>query len=382
MHLYFQKNKVKTIFIILFFTLFIFKSHSASAATLSIVPTNGSFEAGEHVAVKIVATSNNVPFNAVSGTVVFPPSLFTIESVSKTHSVLDFWVTEPSVSKNSGTIKFEGVALGGFTGPTGTVLTVNLRANNAGTGRASFESGQILANDGEGTDITGNLIGATFYVKEATPKPKSTTPTPKEEVVPVPAPEKEKVVEVTQPVPSLTAPQIMLGTKYGAQSIIGTSDHPKAQTLVTFVSENGTKIFIIGTAETDGSFNILIPSTLKRGKYTVSAVMIKEDKTNSDTSNVIIAQFGNIFSDVGWEIQLVLVLLILVIIYLIIRIHFHFLGSDHKSKNKNEAKKIISKSFDLLREDVTDHESVSELKKDINEIEKVINKEIKEIESE
>jgi hypothetical protein len=378
--------------VILFLSVFIFSPFIAQAATLSINPATGIFETGEHIAVKIVATSDNAPFNAVSGLVSFPTSIFSIESISKINSVLNFWVTEPVISNNAGTVKFEGLSLGGFTGSTGTIITINLRATKAGSGKVSFVSGQILANDGTGTDITGNLNGATFSVKEttskiATPQPK-TIPPP---VVPLPT----LIPETPQPLPTLKAPEIMLGTKYGAGAIIGSSDYPKTQALITFVAENGTKIFILGVADGDGSFNILIPNSLKHGSYTVTAEMIKEDKTNSDASNTIIVQVGSIISDITWEIWLIIALLIISILYLILRIYFHFKKNGNTDDSvKNELQKtenVIKGSFDILRDDVTDRAqgivssvertNIEELKKDIDSTEKVITKEIKNIES-
>jgi len=377
MHPSYKKEATRVFRTVILFLLFIFGPLVADAANLSISPATGSFETGDHIAIKVLVTSNNVLFNAVSAVVSFPSSIFSVESVSKVNSVLNFWVTEPIASSN--TVKFEGVALGGFTGFTGTVVTINLRAIAPGTGAVLFKSGQILANDGEGTDITGNLIGANYSVKKAIQRI---------EPEPVPAPP-----EPVQPLPTLQAPEITLGRKYGAQAIVGTSDYPKAQTLITFMAENGTKVFILGVADVDGSFNILVPSSLKRGTYTAMAVMIKEDKTNSDSSNTITLEIGNIFSDVSWFIWLLLILLILAIIYLILRTHVHFRNIDDSTKSElQKAENIIHKSFDILREDVSEydknehtsaeHRKISGIKKDISDAEKVITKKIKDIEIE
>src|SRR3989344_3611222 len=278
--------------IIIFLFLFIFLPIVAHAATLSLSPDTGSFEVGDRVSVRVIASSST-SLNAVSGTVSFPTSLFTVESVSKTGSIIDFWVTEPSVSKSAGTVKFEGVALGGFNGSSGTVTTLHLRALKAGSANLAFQSGQILANDGAGTDITGNLSGATYTLKPASTKP---TPVPEEEIEP----------EAPQPSPSLQAPDIMLGSKYGAPAIVGTSVHGKAQVLVTFVAKDGAKIFINGGTDAEGGFSIVIPSSIKRGEYTISAVIIKPDKTSSVPSNIIVVSVGTILSEIGWEVWLLI----------------------------------------------------------------------------
>ena len=370
--------------IILFFIFFI--PALVSAANLSISPAGGTFDAVDRVTIRIIATGG-VPFNAISGDVLFPTSIFSIESVSKSTSVLNFWVTEPTFLKSIGSVRFEGVALGGFQGTTGTAVTVNLRAVGVGSDKVYFRSGQILANDGEGTDITGDLIGANFSVKEAAVK------VPEKEKIIVPNPVVE--IEIPQPKPSLKAPEIMTGTRYGERSIVGLSDYPRSQVLVTFVALDGSKIFITGVADVDGGFSLVIPKSLKRGSYSVSAVMIKEDKTNSQTSNLITIKIGNIFSDLGYDVWFLMVVLILLVIYLLLRIYFHLKKDKFRQKEikheSGEAEKVTHKSFDILREDISNYENeklstserkiISGIKKDINEAEKTINKEIKDIES-
>lgn len=377
--------------VIIFLFVVIFLPSLASAATLSISPASGTYEVGERVVVKVLVSSSDVQFNAVSGALSFPPSIFQIESVSKASSVLNFWVSEPAFSKTANTVKFEGISLGGFQGFSGTVVTVALRAINPGSGNIAFQSGQVLANDGQGTDITGNLSGGNFTVKEGTIKPlppKQESPT-----VPVVEPERESEPEIIQPKPTLEAPEIMLGKNYGVESIQGRSDYAKAQTLVTFTAVDGVKVFIIGTADEKGAFSTLIPNSLKHGSYTVSAVMIKEDKTNSEASNTLVVTVGHIFSDISWQIWIVIVFLILSIIYLLVRSYDHF-GKERNRINKlknevKDAENVIHKSFDLLREDVIDydnqklsnseHKRMSSIKKDIMDAEKIITKEIKDI---
>lgn len=377
-----KKNMVKTFSKIgVFFSVFIFLPFLVSAATLSVTPSSGTFEVGERVIVKVIVSSNDVQFNAVSGNITFPSSIFEIESVSKTNSILNFWATEPVFSKNLNTVRFEGISLGGFQGFTGTAVTIALRAVKAGSGQVSFTSGQVLANDGQGTDITGDLIGASFTVKEASIK-KSPTKT------------KEPVLDrgASQPSPSLNAPEIVLGTKYQTQAILGTSDYPRTQALITFTSEDGTKIFILANAGDDGSFNAVIPKSLKSGTYSVKAVVIKEDKTNSNESNIIIIKIGSIFSDVGWQIWFFMLLLVIAILYLLMRLYFHF-GKNKNTKKYDDlhkAEDIVHKSFDVLRDDIRDYDSekstkldrkhLDTIKKDINHAEKVIKQEIDDIE--
>ena len=154
----------KTYKISTFFLFFTFLPLYVSAATLSVSPQSGTFEVGDKVTVRINVSSSE-PVNAISGEIAFPTSILNVESVSKSGSILNFWVSEPNFSQGAGTLRFEGVTLSGFPGGTGTVVTTVLRAVKPGSGTVSFKSGQILANDGQGTDVTGNLSGATYSVE-------------------------------------------------------------------------------------------------------------------------------------------------------------------------------------------------------------------------
>lgn len=340
-----------------------------SAASLSINPASGTFEVGDRVTLRVVVT-NVTSINAISSAIYFPTELFTIESVSKAGSILNFWVNEPNFSQGAGILQFEGVTLGGFNGGSGTVVSAVLRAVKPGSGTAFFKSGQILANDGQGTDITDNKNGATFSVVPAKERAK---------VIPEPVP--PQIEEVPQPIPSLEAPEIMLSMKYGEKAISGNSSYPNSQVLVTFTSRDGAKVFITGTTDNLGQFTLIVPYSLKRGHYKVHAVVIKSDFTNSLDSNEITISVGSIISDISWEIRLAILLLIAALIYLVVR-SYQYLKKNKKLKSfvrkeAQEAEEIVHKSFDLINEDIG---NTKEVKKDLNEAERLITKEIKDIE--
>jgi hypothetical protein len=363
-------SRINSIIIFLFLTTVI--PFSVSAANLSVSPAIATYEVGDYVTLRILATGDT-SLNAISGDILFPVSVFSIESVSKASSILNFWVTEPTFSKSSGLVKFEGVALGGFSGKSGTVVTVNLRANKIGSGKVSFKSGQILANDGEGTDITGSLIDGNFIVKAST-KP--------------PVKQPESIKDAPQPIPTLQAPEITKVKKYGAESIVGVSSYPNSQVLVTFVSLDGSKIFVTGKSDDEGGFVVVIPKSLKRGLYSVNAIIIKDNQENSQTSNMLIINVGSLLSDIGWELWSVIIALISTILYLLLRIRSHFNSEDNIHKairhEVDSTEKIIHKSFNSLEEEIApyvDKKDLSTIKKDINEAEKTIDKKIEDIES-
>lgn len=373
--------KIRALLIAIF--VFVLVPFFAQATTISMSPANASFAVGDRIIIKIVV-DGQTPINAASVTATFPVSIFSIDSVSKADSILDFWVSEPTFSKATGVVKFEGVALGGFTGKSGTLLTVRLRAIKAGTAQATFQLGQIFANDGQGTDVTSGLYGASFSV---TPAP-SAPPTP----LP-PPPVEEEPVELPQPLPTLTAPEIMLGAKYGAPAIIGTSQYPYADALVTFIAQDGAKIFISHIADEKGEFTVLIPSSLKRGVYAVSAVMVKQDKSNSSVSNPITITVGSIWADLGLNGIIAIAIVLCLIIFLAWRA-FHRIRASRPAalaKEVKEAKTAVRKSFDSLRDDVYAYEvnqknktleeriAAAHLKKDLDAAERSISREIDDI---
>lgn len=371
--------------IILCICIFGLLPFSAHAATLSVSPSSGTYEVGERITLKVLVSGGSTSLNAVSGTLSLPSSVFSIESVSKVGSVLNFWVTEPAFSASKGTVSFEGVSLGGFQGDQGTVVTVTVRAIAPGQGSVSFSSGHILANDGQGTEVMNGMRGAAFSIV----KPVQKVVPPKKEipkVTPVEVqPEITKVLEVL-----LTPPEIARGVQKGRMSIVGRSVVPKTQVVVTFVAQDTSKVFIVTTTDNDGRFEIPVPTSLKRGIYSVSAVIVKGEDKQSDTSNALLIEVGSIISDMSWEAQIAFILLILIILYLLLRINFHFRNIRSKiRRDVSEAENTLHESFDVLRKDMTErvHEKtlaatrkeVNEITKDINTAENTIHKEIKDI---
>ncbi len=393
-----RKKCLKFIFAFLFFSAPL----SIFAATLNLSPETGSHAVGEKFTIRVLVSSD-VPFNAVSLSLLFPPSVFTLDAVSKTGSLLSFWVKEPVISKSEGTLKLEGVTPGGIKETTGLVVAVTMHGNRAGSGTVSFLSGQILANDGEGTNITGDMVGAKYTIVEAKAKP-AVTPelmiTPPLITTPTQAPAapllKEAPVqpEPEQPAPSLQTPEIVLGAKYGETAITGTTEYAKVQVLLTFVSSDGSKVFTMGNTEEDGTFTMIVPHSLKRGDYMVTARVIQSDGLNSKDSNAIALAIGNPFSDMSWQVKMLFFLIFLFLLTFMSYLNFHFRKDQEKraarEKELKEAQDSVHESLDSLQKDImqhlrekssdTDVGILTETNHDIERIEKKIEKEIENIE--
>lgn len=368
---------------------------SARAAVLSVSPSTGTFEEGQRIIVNI-QVSSDVAMNAASGVLTFPKDLLTVEYVNK-GSVLNFWVTEPSYSNTAGTVKFEGVSLSGFQGSNGSILTVAFRAKKAGSAQVSFQAGQLLANDGQGTDITNGLNGGTYTLNQVTRAPANTKPAPQ------PEPIEEAVPEPVQPAPKpqgLVSPVIALSSQQGLPTIIGESAYAKSDVLVTFTAGDGSKIFISGSTDADGSFASVVPRVLRSGSYHVTAVIVLPNGVATDPSSPLLVPVGGIVSiDLGWNTLLYIFLLLLVIgvglMYVALRMRSKKpLPQSRVVREAREAETVLHKSFALLRQDLRSYlkdkrrsrtgsadDDLESLSEDLDQAEEFIEKEIRDIES-
>ena len=360
-------NFYKIIFFLL--VLFALPIDYTKAADLSVSPSSATYQVGDRVVLKVI-TSTDQPLNAISATLKFPRSIFSVESISKSGSVLNFWVTEPSFSNQNGVIKFEGVALNGFSFGNGTVITINLRANSEGSGEVYFESGTILANDGQGKTKTNLLKKGSFSVK----KKKKV----KEEIL-----ETKTTVEEKDPkIISLISPMIKIGKKEGQLAIIGESEYPKSTVLLSFVSNNNSsKVFITGPTDEKGLFSIIVPKALRDGNYSVNATVIVDENTQSQPSNkleVKIRSFANLW------IPILLLVMIILSIYLVYK--YKTKTNPEIEKEVKEVKNIVDKSFDNIEKDIEKYKQrskpvVNRLQQEDTDIKK-IEEEIKETEKE
>ncbi len=365
-----EKNFLKALVFVCVLCLPLF----THAASLIVSPSSGTYSVGDRVTVK-VRVNSTTPINAVSASLTVPTNLFSIESVTKDSSVLNFWVTEPSFSNKNGAVSFEGVSLGGFSGGMGDVVSLRLRAVAEGNGSISINSAQILANDGQGTNVTGALQNGTYTVQKAEipevvpekkPEPVKTEPIKKEVDIPASTP------EPTQKAPALNAPEIMRVRKFGEQAIAGITQYPRAQALITFVDVDGYKVFITTTTDEKGEFYTVVPKSLKYGVYKVSAVVITPSLDNSTKSNELEVTIGSIVSDIGmWPIVGTLVVFFILAVMLIKK-------TITLQKGKQGVRETVKKTFKVLEDDVK-RGSMKDLKEDIKDAEKVIEREVKDI---
>ena len=152
-------------FFIIFFAIFF--SVKVFAANLDILPISQSVNMGDTVSVSVMVSTSGQVINAVSGVLSFPKDLLEVSSVSATGSIINFWANDPKFSNSEGTVNFEGVIMSpGYSGNNGRVLKINFKIKTTGQADLQFGTASILANDGNGTDITSGKGTATISIKE------------------------------------------------------------------------------------------------------------------------------------------------------------------------------------------------------------------------
>lgn len=152
----------------------LFNPRPTAAASLYYSPTQGSYEVGQSFTVSVYVASADQALNAFTGTISFPTDILQVSSVSKSGSIANLWVQEPSFSNANGTVTFGGLVLNpGFKGASGKVLSISFKTKATGVANLRFSAGEILANDGQGTNILQGLGTAKISVAMAAVRPQA-----------------------------------------------------------------------------------------------------------------------------------------------------------------------------------------------------------------
>ncbi len=172
---------------------------TAEAAASLSVSANGSVSVGQTVNVAINVNTGGQAANAFNATLHYPAGLLDGVRGSYSGSICSLDITDASPS--GGTADISCGKPSGFTG-SGLVATVILQGATAGSGSLSLSDCQVLANDGQGTDITGGC-GSTSITVTPAPTAPPTAP-PSSTPTPTPAPTVATARPKTSPTPSPT----------------------------------------------------------------------------------------------------------------------------------------------------------------------------------
>ncbi len=135
------------------------------AATLFISPSQSEVTAGNIVSLKVSVNTQGKVTNNAESILQFPSDLLEVVSLDTRSSIFTLWVEEPSFSNTLGQVTFNGgVPNPGFIGDNGSIISVVFRAKKAGSASVILSNAAVRENDGLGTDILSNRVGAEINI--------------------------------------------------------------------------------------------------------------------------------------------------------------------------------------------------------------------------
>jgi len=178
--------------IVSFFTI-----GKASAADFNIIPSGSTSGLNQTLTVDIKINTASISINAAQGALKFDPAILQVKSISKTNSIFNFWLAEPTFSNTDGKIEFLGGTPNGVIGGALQALRIVFTTFGVGSSDLIFTDSAISAADGTGKNVISKANGASFVVTPGTgvpPKGGSPAPTPSgaipspEQILRTPAP--------------------------------------------------------------------------------------------------------------------------------------------------------------------------------------------------
>ena len=159
-------NKFQKIILLSIFS-FLF-SGSAFAARVYFEPQPSTYKVGDNFTLSLVLDTEGQSINAVEINISVP-KLLKIKNISKSGSVIQLWVSEPSFSGKI--INLTGGIPGGTATSKGTIAKVTFEAIAIGEGNIAFTPGSsVLLNDGQGTKLDLKIAGGPIF--KVIPRPK------------------------------------------------------------------------------------------------------------------------------------------------------------------------------------------------------------------
>lgn len=162
----------KLVYIFVFLVFSAVFSSTAKAATLNILSDNNAYPIDKEFNVDIKIESEDQGVNGAQATLQFDKTVLEAVRVDKSNSIFDFWLTEPTISNESGQISFIAASTKGYSGKSLEILTVTFKPRGAGKTNLSFADAAVTAADGSGTNVLSKLNGLelNFSVTEAISK--------------------------------------------------------------------------------------------------------------------------------------------------------------------------------------------------------------------
>ncbi len=148
----------------------------AEATTLFLFPESQQAGAGEELILDLKVNTEEAFINAAQGTVHFPPGVLELIEADKTGSIFNFWVEEPIISNEDGTLSFIGGTAKGVSGETLQILRLKFKARGAGTAALEIQEAVVTASDGKGTNVLEEIKGAAVTIGVSQTRPSVSPP--------------------------------------------------------------------------------------------------------------------------------------------------------------------------------------------------------------
>ncbi|MFA6502743.1 MAG: Ig-like domain-containing protein [Candidatus Paceibacterota bacterium] len=148
---------------------------SASAATMFLVPQQSVVGPKDTVIVDVRIDSAGTGFNAAQATLHFPKNLLLAGEAETKGSAFSFWLEQPSVSNDRGTVSFIGGAPYGVSGSSIQVLRLVFTPRGTGSGIISIVDAAVTSSDGSGANILATTTDTTITVSPTRVSPPAVT---------------------------------------------------------------------------------------------------------------------------------------------------------------------------------------------------------------
>ncbi|HEY4524190.1 MAG TPA: cohesin domain-containing protein [Candidatus Paceibacterota bacterium] len=137
---------------------------TVQAARLLLSPPSGTFAVGSIFETAVFLDTEKQAVNMVDATIIFPPDKLQLVSPTTGQSVISVWTAAPIFNNQTGTIRLSGGIPGGLNVNRGLITNLTFRVKQVGEPvlvKFSNDS-QILANDGRGTAVLGDVQNGVY----------------------------------------------------------------------------------------------------------------------------------------------------------------------------------------------------------------------------
>jgi len=342
----------------------------ATAATLKVSPASNTVAVGDTFKISIRVSSADQAINAISGTLTFPADRLRVASLSKASSIISFWVEDPTYSNGGGTITFEGIVPNpAFIGADGRVLTITFEARGEGSAGLGIIGAQVLANDGQGTNVLTGTEGGSVSINAAALPPAAPSAKIKASNLPaVTVASGTTSVEMQAPLITSFTQNVAVG---GEAEVSGASIYPGAIAQLTLRRVAAAPLISSTTVAQNGTFSLVQLNNVPSGDYTGS-VMIDKDGAESPPSQSFVIHFeGESLSALLLEFlgrpSVMIALALMTAFVLGIACMRFFFGIAHRRDHSmremlRDVDVEVHKAFLTLREKV--NQSIEELEKE------------------